>query len=203
MSYLAILVISFFATLSLASPVARQTSLCPSNGTPNASNFTLLAVSKTDPSVQTPLALGSNGLTDDSTSYLGTADSIVTIVAEDFDMVDGGVTAYAPDGSFVGASKAVPSPNGLLSFQHPYGNIQILIAQIYCELFNTSPHGVPYPYALAVNGGDSDSFSLCQSSTSDEVLVIYNAAEAGSTDAGFDWTTCTPVFVNIIFPVDQ
>jgi hypothetical protein len=71
MSYLAILVISFLATLSLASPVARQTSLCPSNGTPNASNFTLLAVSKTDPSVQTPLALGSNGLTDDSTSYLG------------------------------------------------------------------------------------------------------------------------------------
>jgi hypothetical protein len=66
-----------------------------------------------------------------------TADSIVTIVAADFDMVDGGVTAYAPDGSFVGASKAVPSPNGLLSFQHPYGNIEILIAQIYCELVSS------------------------------------------------------------------
>jgi hypothetical protein len=63
-----------------------------------------------------------------------TADSIVTIVAEDFLLTDGGVTAYAPDGSFVGASKAVPSQNGLLSFQHPYGSIQILIAQIYCEL---------------------------------------------------------------------
>ena len=59
MSFLTILVASFFATLSLGSPVARQTSLCSFASYPNASNyFTLLAVSIADTSVQTPLALG-------------------------------------------------------------------------------------------------------------------------------------------------
>ena len=61
MVYLSILILSFLATLSLASPVAQQTTLCPWNGTPNASNFTLLSVSTADTSVQKPLALGSNG----------------------------------------------------------------------------------------------------------------------------------------------
>ena len=58
MSYLTILVVSFLVTLSLGSPVARQTSLCPSNGVPNATKFTLLAVSKADTNVKKPLALG-------------------------------------------------------------------------------------------------------------------------------------------------
>ena len=72
MAYIAILVASFLATLSLASPVARQTSLCPWNGVPNASNFTLLSVSKADNSVQKPLALGSNGLpAPSSVAWLG------------------------------------------------------------------------------------------------------------------------------------
>lgn len=66
MSYhLAILIVSFLASLSLASPVARQTSLsaCISDGTTSADNFTLLAVSQVNPDliVQTPLALGPNG----------------------------------------------------------------------------------------------------------------------------------------------
>jgi hypothetical protein len=199
MSYLAILVVSFLTTLSLASPVARQTSPCPLNGTPNpASHFTLLSVSKADSSDQQPLALGLNGIPDSSTSWLGTANSIDTIVAETFFMLDEGITAYASDGSFVGVSNLVPSGNGLLSFQHPYGTLEIKIAQIYCELFNTSPNGALFPDTLAVNGADSNSFSLCTSSTSGEVLVVYNATEAGSTDAGFVWTTCTAVDVYII-----
>jgi hypothetical protein len=70
MSYLAILVISFLATLSLASPVARQMGLCPWNGTPNASNFTLVSVSKVDNSDQKSLALGLNGLSDSSMAWL-------------------------------------------------------------------------------------------------------------------------------------
>jgi hypothetical protein len=49
-------------------------------------------------------------------------------------MLDEGITAYASDGSFVGVSNLVPSGNGLLSFQHPYGTLEIKIAQIYCEL---------------------------------------------------------------------
>jgi hypothetical protein len=54
------LIALFLATPSLASPVGRQTSLCPWNGVPNANNFTLLAVFKTDTSIQKPLALGSS-----------------------------------------------------------------------------------------------------------------------------------------------
>ena len=63
MSYLSILVVSFFATLSLASPaVVRQTAgQCPPNGSGDATNFTLIAVSKVSDGVQFPLALGSNG----------------------------------------------------------------------------------------------------------------------------------------------
>ena len=72
MSYLSILMVSFLATLSLASPVVRQTTLCPWDGTPNASNFTLLSVSKANTSVQKPLALGSNGYpTLSSETWLG------------------------------------------------------------------------------------------------------------------------------------
>jgi len=51
---------SFLATLSLASPAERQTSLCPWNGVPDANNFTLLAVSKSDTKIRKPLAIGSN-----------------------------------------------------------------------------------------------------------------------------------------------
>ena len=55
------LVASFFATLSLVSlaGAGSQTPLCPWNGVPNANNFTLLAVFKTDDNVQKPLVLGS------------------------------------------------------------------------------------------------------------------------------------------------
>ena len=62
MSYLSILVVYFHATLSLASPMARQTAVqCPPGGSGNAMNFSLLAVSKMDEGNQLALALGSNG----------------------------------------------------------------------------------------------------------------------------------------------
>jgi hypothetical protein len=60
------LITSFLITLSLAAPAARQTSLCPSNGVPDANKFTLLAVSKTDTNIQKPLALG----LDDEPTYV-------------------------------------------------------------------------------------------------------------------------------------
>ena len=64
--------------------------------------------------------------------------------------------------------------------------------------FNTDLNGVEYPYALTVNGGDSDSFSLCQSNTSDTFVVIYNAVEASSKDAGYEWTSCTAVYIHTL-----
>ena len=62
MSYLSILVVSFLATLSLASPVARQTAApCPTNGSGNAMNFSLTAVSQEDVTKRWALGLESNG----------------------------------------------------------------------------------------------------------------------------------------------
>jgi hypothetical protein len=205
MSSLAIRVIVAFslATLILASPVARQASLCPWNGVPNASNFTLLSVSKTETSVQKPLALGSNGLpAPSSVAWLGSAESIDSIVARNFVLADGGITAYTLDGDLVGVSNPVANESGGLSFLRPDERMMAAPAEVYCELFNTSPHGVEYPYTLAVNDGDSDHFSLCKSSTRNEFVVIYNAAEASSKDAGYDWTTCTAVDVHVL-PVIQ
>ena len=63
--------------------------------------------------------------------------------------------------------------------------------------FNTDPHGVEYPHALTVNGGDIEGFSACKSSTSDAFAVIYNAVEASSEDAGYEWTNCTAVYVYV------
>lgn len=63
-----------------------------------------------------------------------TAESIVTILADNFVLVDGEMTAYAPDGDLVGVSKTVPSENGLLSFRTPAGNLEIGVTDIYCEL---------------------------------------------------------------------
>ncbi|KAH9059076.1 hypothetical protein EDB87DRAFT_1685025 [Lactarius vividus] len=154
------LVTSLLAALSLASPVVRQTPVCPWNGVPNASNFTLLSVSRADNSVRKPLALGSNGLpSPSSAAWLGTAD-------------------------LVGVSDPVATENGWLSFLLPDEGVTITPAEVYCELFNTSPHGTEFPFTLAVNGGDSDNFSLCKSSTSDEYVVIYNVVQASSEDAG-------------------
>lgn len=63
-----------------------------------------------------------------------TAESIVTILADNFVLVDGEMTAYAPDGDLVGVSKTVPSENGLLSFRTHAGNLEIEVTDIYCEL---------------------------------------------------------------------
>ena len=51
---------SFLTALSLASPAERQTPLCPWNGVPDADDFTLLAVSKSNTNIRKPLAIGSN-----------------------------------------------------------------------------------------------------------------------------------------------
>jgi hypothetical protein len=55
------LVASFFVTLALVSlaSAGSQTPRCPWNGVPNANNFTLLAIFKTENNIQKPLVLGS------------------------------------------------------------------------------------------------------------------------------------------------
>ena len=65
MSYLSIVLVSCLATLSLASPVARQSDKLPYTIVPCdvAGNFTMLALrNETGLELVTPLALGLNGL---------------------------------------------------------------------------------------------------------------------------------------------
>ncbi|OSD00304.1 hypothetical protein PYCCODRAFT_695093 [Trametes coccinea BRFM310] len=66
-------------------------------------------------------------------------------------------------------------------------------AQIYCAVADTDPNGggTGHPF-LAVNG-DTDSFSLCQ--TTFENVVYYKAAP----DRGYDYDSCYPVKLQLIY----
>ena len=131
------------------------------------------------------------------------------------------MTAYTPDGTFVGVSQPVPKENGLLTFKSGIVNLlPVKAAQVYCDLVSCELAGFSmrksnfethqsestdamettriHPFTLGVNGGDEDHSSLCQSRTSDEVLVAYNVSEADSESQDLDTTTCTSVFVHII-----
>lgn len=190
---------SFLATFSLASPPGRQTSLCPWNGIANADNFTLLAVFKTDNHIREPLALGSNGLPDPSSlARLGSAESINPIIAKYFVLTEGEITAYGLDGNLVGISNRVANNSGQLSFLRHDNGAKGYTAKVYCELFNTSPHGAEFPFTLAVNGGDGDHFSLCQSTTNGEFIVIYNAVGKYSTNSGYKPETCIDVYIHVL-----
>jgi hypothetical protein len=59
-----------------------------------------------------------------------TAESISSIIAKDFDMQDGLISAYGPDGGIVGISDPVPD-HGSLSF--PVDGT----GQVYCELVSS------------------------------------------------------------------
>ena len=159
MYYLSILILSFLATLSLASPVARR-GVCPSNGSGNVNNNSrLLSVSKDDSSVQSSLAIGSNSYpTPNSETWLGVSTlfffffqflsfarelmshiwnagnrlSLRVVVAKDFAMRDSGITAYSSGGGVVGVSDNV-AENGLLPFIYPFEDV-FVDAEIYCEL---------------------------------------------------------------------
>jgi hypothetical protein len=72
-------------------------------------------------------------------------------------MVDGGVTAYGPDGSIVGVSKDVPEENGWLSFLRTDNGTTVSPAEVYCELV-----GFEKP-RFFVTGLDRVSFELLSS----------------------------------------
>ena len=139
-----------------------------------------------------------------------------------FKMILNDMSGYDQDGKFIGASQPVPNENGLLTFKGGIANLPIKVAQIYCDIVSyelrishsmrkpdfethqtTDTYGPDtYPFTLGVNGGDVDNFSLCQSRSSDENLVVYNVSGADSELQDFDPTTCTSVFVNIV-PISE
>jgi hypothetical protein len=65
------------------------------------------------------------------------ADSISSITAKDFDMVNGGITAYGSDGSIAGVSNTV-SDNGPLSFTTSQDASP---SQVYCEMVSSEKLG--------------------------------------------------------------
>ncbi|KAI0306116.1 hypothetical protein B0F90DRAFT_965003 [Multifurca ochricompacta] len=196
-------VISLLVAISFASPVGRKTSVCPWNGVSTVQNFTLLAVVKDYPNIQKSLVLGSHdSSTPGCVTWLEARESVDSINAKFFTLVNGGITAYAPDGSLIGVSLPVPNMNGKLSFLYPKSGENASPAEVYCELFNTSPHGVPFPYALAVNDGDSDHFSLCKSNSAEASVVLYNIVKASAADIRSKWGTCADVYIHVL-PIVQ
>lgn len=61
-------------------------------------------------------------------------DSIDSIIAQQFVLTDGGITAYGPDGSLVGVSNPVANESGQLSFFIPDNGTTSSPAEVYCEL---------------------------------------------------------------------
>jgi len=57
-----------------------------------------------------------------------------SIIAKNFTLVDGGITAYGTDGRIVGVSQEVPKENGFLSFLLPAYGVAASPAKVYCEL---------------------------------------------------------------------
>jgi len=57
-----------------------------------------------------------------------------SIIAKNFTMVDGGITAYGSDGRIVGVSEEVPKENGFLSCLLPAYGVAASPAKVYCEL---------------------------------------------------------------------
>ena len=146
------------------------------------------------------------------------------IVTQYFALVDGGINAKAPNGGTVFVSSTVESENGVLSF-HPLSSTDGPAAEIYCQavrsknLINgkvlnfekrtkvdTDPEGgEEYPNSLTVvddSRQEGTGFSLCKSSTSDAYVVIHKPVCQCSEEAGYEWGSCTPVFVYML-PVNQ
>ena len=61
-------------------------------------------------------------------------NSIDSIIAQQFVLSDGGITAYGSDGSVVGVSNRVANESGQLSFLIPDNGTTILPAGAYCKL---------------------------------------------------------------------
>ncbi|KAF8268705.1 hypothetical protein EI94DRAFT_1800123 [Lactarius quietus] len=162
----------------------------------------MLAVSKTDNTDQRALAIGSGGLPlSPSVASLATTDTVGQITAQIFIMKNGGVTAYASDGSLAAVSIPVASESGKLQFLLPIDGIIVSPSNEYCEVSDaTAPAG--YTEVLAISSGVSNEFSLCESVNSDESFVIFNAEEGSSTEAGYNFATCFGVNI-VILPIDQ
>jgi len=91
-----------------------------------------------------------------------------SIIAKNFNMVDGGITAYGSDGRIVGVSQDVPKENGFLSFLLPthgagasptrvyFGLVSFESLSFFVTMSETLTYVIQttlsFPQALMVNG---------------------------------------------------
>ena len=68
----------------------------------------------------------------------------------------------------------------------------------HLDQFNTSPHGVEFAHVLAVDGGNSDHFCLCQRSDGDAYAVIYGPVKSDPMISGYKYETCKEVAVYML-----
>ncbi|VDB96718.1 unnamed protein product [Peniophora sp. CBMAI 1063] len=177
----------------------RTPPACAWNSVTNVTeSFTLLAVGRNDPPTLTPLALGELDAFQPGIRIIASAASLSKNYGTNFTMTDGAMYSIPVDGSGgVALSNYVPTSNTLLEFTASDDSATGDAIPAYCELFNTSPHGVTYPYTLAVNA-DLDDFALCTAPNNGKpVDVIVFAPDSGVTDP-YDASSCVPVSVQVL-----
>ncbi|KAF8268703.1 hypothetical protein EI94DRAFT_1727095 [Lactarius quietus] len=172
MSYLVTLVVCFLATLSVASPVARQAPGFQCDTLNIGSNFALIADGH-----ELVLAAAS--------SFGNGPFPLVTSDSQNPDNVFAELFYCGPPGPAVAAtSNTVPLTNGELTFNGDVNGSPGTPAQVYC---GQNFGGTTY---LAFNG-DAQNFALCNSNTDGSVIAVYNPG------AGFDLTSCSKVSIEI------
>ncbi|KAH9976072.1 hypothetical protein BJV74DRAFT_798726 [Russula compacta] len=189
-------VVSMLATLSLASSVGTREDHCPHDGVQYAPPFTLLAVDRTNTSDQEPLALTAKGtltptpLTDDESSN--------TIIAKNFTMKDGGITAYAPNGSVVAVSDGVHAEISVITFTLTNNATAVPPGKEYCRLINSGFEGAQFPDELAILvHGESKNFALCHF-LHEAPILTYRDAGLNHKSVGFSWAGCKGVYVYML-----
>ncbi|KAI0028395.1 hypothetical protein K488DRAFT_73796 [Vararia minispora EC-137] len=159
--------VTLLAGSAFASPVVLGAPGCSGvfNGIGNVTHFALEAAYKNNTSLIRPL-----GLVQQTPSLL---NSIIAVsdVRTPFTMVSSGIKTLS-------SSPAVSQPVSSSGYLEFISFTSSSPTEIYCEFFNTSPHGSPYPYPVLAVYGDSDHFSLCPSGQDlMKELVVYKSKE--------------------------
>ncbi|PIL34285.1 hypothetical protein GSI_03060 [Ganoderma sinense ZZ0214-1] len=189
-----------FAAVASALPAAKRAlgPWCDNLGGgafDNVANFTVAAYNTTGTNTNTtgaPLVLGQAGAIDGASFKVFSTFATFPYNQYPFiELVDGrlipsgpGTSPTAINGVTAGSEVTFVASNSVDPTKS---------AQIWCAVADTDPagHGTGHPY-LALHG-DTDSFSLCQYLSQNN--VVYKAA-AGN---GYDFDTCYPVKLQLIY----
>jgi len=190
------------SALALPAAIVKRAQACSWNSVLDSANFTLLAVNNANTTVQRPLALGTTAGFQPGVSVLGTEATLGAPFGRNLSLAAGAISSIpVTRGGDVQLSAFVPFQDGLLEFISKAASATGQAVDAYCELFNTSPHGVPFPFTLAVNG-DADNFSICAARGAHPAADIVVYLPANGTALPYDSESCEPVTIHSIHNVD-